>query len=425
MKLLSAIRFAVALSLLSMLMVATGLSQSFKESAPLASGVPTPPRPRAPEIAVRAFPRVDLGSQRQLKYVGSYSADGKFRALSKLDRLLGRAARATPQAATPQVPPFVQLGTSERLVEDFESPGRAVNVAKGHSALAEARDGLIRLVYGRENVLRTPRHVTTDSRQRLIISDPAVPAIHVLDTRGKRSFRIVGGPGRRLRLPSGAAVDGEDNIYVADSERGMVFVYGPDGSFLRHIGNLGGGEGLFHYPTSIAIDRKAGHLYVLDSPRLFMLDLQGKFLNRIGRSRGGTGEFTNPTDIALSPDELLVLDADGSRVEIMDLQCRLLRRLSLPNVLRSQETGLGVDSFGNIYVSFASASMVRVYNHDAALLSSFGYEGIRIGEFNSPTGLWLDSTNHIYVADTGNVRVQVFQLGVLNAVTQQVTATLH
>ena len=334
MKLLSAIRFAVALSLPSVLMVAAGLGQSFKESAPLASGVPTPPRLRAPEVAVRAFPKVDLEGQRQLKYVGSYSADGKFRALSKLDRWLGRAAQATPEAAPPQVPPFVSLGPSERRVEDFEPPGHAVDVVQGHSALAEARDGIIRLVYGRGNILRAPRHVTTDSRQRLIVSDPAVPAVHVLDTKGKMSFRIVAGPGRRLRSPSGVAVDAEDNIYVADSERGMVFIYGPDGSFLRDIGSLGGGEGLFHYPTSIAIDRKAGHLYVLDSPRLFMFDLQGKFLKRIGRSRGDTGEFTNPADIALSPDELLVLDAAGSRVQIMDLECNLLRRLSLPNVPR-------------------------------------------------------------------------------------------
>lgn len=275
----------MAVSLPSVLMVGAGLSQSSKVSAPLASGVPAPTHLRAPEIAVRAFPIVDLGSQRQLKYVGSYSADGKFRALSKLDRLLGRAARGMPGAATTQVPPLIQLGSNERQVQDFEAPGHAVDVVKGHSTLAEARDGLIRLVYGRENVLRAPRHVTTDSRQRLIISDPAVPAIHVLDIKGKRPFRIVGGPGRRLRLPSGTAVDAEDNIYVADSERGIVFVYGPDGSFLRDIGNLGGGEGFFHYPTSIAIDRKAGHLYVLDSPRLFMLDLQGKFLMRIGRSR--------------------------------------------------------------------------------------------------------------------------------------------
>ncbi len=96
------------------------------------------------------------------------------------------------------------------------------------------------------------------------------------------------------------------------------------------------------------------------------------------------------------------------------MQCHLLRRLSLPYAAGSQETGLGVDSFGNIYMSFASVSLVRVYNHDAELLSSFGYGGIRIGEFSSPTGLWVDSTNRIYVADTGNVRVQVFQFAELN-----------
>jgi sugar lactone lactonase YvrE len=32
------------------------------------------------------------------------------------------------------------------------------------------------------------------------------------------------------------------------------------------------------------------------------------------------------------------------------------------------------------------------------------------GEFNSPAGLWIDGRNRLYVADTNNGRVQVFQL---------------
>jgi hypothetical protein len=35
---------------------------------------------------------------------------------------------------------------------------------------------------------------------------------------------------------------------------------------------------------------------------------------------------------------------------------------------------------------------------------------MEIGEFNSPAGLWIDGTNRLYVGDTNNGRVQVFQL---------------
>jgi len=47
-------------------------------------------------------------------------------------------------------------------------------------------------------------------QQRLIISDPAGKALHVLDPKRKASFRIVADRGRRLGEPMGVAVDAAD-----------------------------------------------------------------------------------------------------------------------------------------------------------------------------------------------------------------------
>jgi sugar lactone lactonase YvrE len=71
---------------------------------------------------------------------------------------------------------------------------------------------------------------------------------------------------------------------------------------------------------------------------------------------------------------------------------------------------LAVDSDANIYVSNLGGAAVRVYDRVGHLLSSFGSGGIQLGEFLAPTGLWIDGANRIYVADTDNRRVQVFQL---------------
>ncbi len=383
----------VAMAGVGVLLTAPGLGDSLKDSAPAIHEASTVP--------VRAFPRMSLGSQRELKYVGSYSADGKFRA---------RPSPATPRAAR-ELPHSMRLATTERRIEDFEHSNHFVAVAQDRSAFAEVRDRLLTLVYGRESVLRTPRHLTTDSRRRLIISDPGGPAVHVLDPGGKNSFRIVAGQGHRLGMPSGTAVDREDNIYVADSDRGVILVYNSEGGFLRSLGVLNGGEGLFHRPTSIAIDRKADRLYVLDSPRLFMLDLNGKVLQRLGTLRSNTGPFENPMDIALTEHELLVIDGAGTRVHMIDLQCNPVRKMNLPHVPMSGDISVGVDSQGNIYASFAGASTIRIYNHDGVLLGSAGYLGTRSGEFDFPTGLWVDANDRVYVADTSNARVQVFQLG--------------
>ena len=319
------------------------------------------------------------------------------------------------------------LSSNERVVDDIEPPGHAMALPEVHSLVGSARDAVVSLVYGRPSVLRTPQYLTTDSQQRVILSDPGIPAVHVLDPKRKTSFSILGGQGRRLRSPAGVAVDGEDNIYVADSDRGMVLVYDQYGKFVRYIGNFHG-ENMYQRPTGIAIDRKAGHLYLADSPRhlIFILDLEGHLLKRVGdqwddtngetlksRKDIGPGKFDYPTEIAVSDHQVAVLDMAGTRVQIMDLECNLLRGFSFPNAYHQQadkENGLALDKHGSIYVSYAATSEVRMYNSEGGLLASFGQAGSKAGEFSAPRGLWVDASNRLYVSDTQNIRVQLFQL---------------
>jgi DNA-binding beta-propeller fold protein YncE len=225
-------------------------------------------------------------------------------------------------------------------------------------------------------------------------------------------------------LPNGIAVDAADNIYIADSERGLVLVYAPDGKFLRYIGKRGD-ESLFHYPTAIAIDRNSGRLFLLDTPRhvLFVLDLEGNILKRVGRPRPNAigrvlGEsilmdLDSPTEIAIGNNELVVVDSENSRIHVMDLQCKPVAQFIIRAVRDSPiigELGLGVDLTGNIYVSNTTDSHIRIYGRDGTLLGSFGRNGSEVGEFSSPAGLFVDGGNRLYVADTNNSRVQVFQL---------------
>lgn len=81
-----------------------------------------------------------------------------------------------------------------------------------------------------------------------------------------------------------------------------------------------------------------------------------------------------------------------------------------PNMNR--ENGLGSDRNGNVYVSSFHSSMVRVFRDDGQLLSGFGRPGHSAGEFVCPAGLWIDSGNRLYVTDSGNGRVQLFQIKV-------------
>jgi sugar lactone lactonase YvrE len=372
--------------------------------------------------ATRVFPSGDLACGPHVEYLGVYSADGKFSSASGLTRLHDgsgmdplRRRRFDPSVVRPaEVPPIFTLHPREQVVENYESPAHATKPAKGRSVFSALLDGIVTFAYGREASLQSPNRVTTDSKGRIIVSDPTAAAVHILDP--KRPIRIAGGPHRRLLAPGGVAVDGEDNIYIADSAQGFILVYDSDGRFLRYIGKRGN-EGWFHLPAGMAIDRESRRLYLLDSEKnlLWVLDLEGNALNRIGRYRGGTSrvEFSAPTEIALAKDALVVLDSAGSRIQILDLQGNPIKQFAIRVARGGQpapDMGLALDSAGNIYISNLEGSSIRVYSCEGVLLSSFGGTGFRLGEFQSPTGLWIDPTDRFYIADTTNRRVQFFQL---------------
>jgi DNA-binding beta-propeller fold protein YncE len=68
-----------------------------------------------------------------------------------------------------------------------------------------------------------------------------------------------------------------------------------------------------------------------------------------------------------------------------------------------------VDSEGHLYVVEGLSDMVQVFDRKGRLLYYFGHPGTGFGEFQLPTGLFIDREDHVYVVDSYDRRVQVFQ----------------
>ena len=71
--------------------------------------------------------------------------------------------------------------------------------------------------------------------------------------------------------------------------------------------------------------------------------------------------------------------------------------------------GIAVDSEGHIWVSDSLRNTIQVFDRQGRLLLIFGKIGTDRGEFNIPAGLFIDKKNRLYVADSYNYRVQMFQ----------------
>jgi DNA-binding beta-propeller fold protein YncE len=422
MKPLSVGRVPRGVLLFSLLAIGSGFSQPVPAAVILSPNVSAKP---CNTVRSAPFPNIGLDCTHQLEYLGQFSADGVYSPLSPNRRWYNQQEPAVPTnfqrdgqplARPVEVPKFVNLHPQEKVKENLIPPSHAVKAIRGQSRLAVFRDHVVTFVYGREQSLLAPQHLTIDSKGRMLISDPVARAVHVLD--GTSSFRITGGDRHRLRKPGGIAVDAEDNIYVADSALGLVEVYDPRGTFLRYIGKIDD-ETLFDFPTGIAIDRTNARMYLLDTPRnvLLILNLKGNILKCIGRHSTNevTVEFRYPTEIAMSDEEIIVLDAAGSHIQVLDLDGNLLRQFntytsSSPGIPQMPaEMGLGTDAEGNIYLSNFRDSGVRIFNRDGKIVSSFGKQGDREGQFNCPTGVWVQN-GRLFIADTVNRRIAVFKI---------------
>lgn len=403
-----------------------GLAASFAQPAtirPIDGAPATAAISPVSSEATRAFHGLHLSHGLDLTYVGMVSPDAVFRASSRGTSPNGNApgegiAPAAPLHAfreASEVPGWMLL-CNERAIESPEAPTHAVASFHVPSRPAALRNHFLTYAYGRPSVISAPKYVATDSRHRVVISDPSRSAVHVLDPREKTSFRLIAGKGYRVHEPAGVAVDANDNLYVADSEGGMVVVFDSNGNFLRSLGDFKG-EPEFISPRGIAIDQRNQHLFVVDTPSgmVFELDLAGHFLKKLGRARNGSNEkqFEWPTQIAVNHEHIFVLDRWGTRVQVLDLNLAPVGSFEL--TLSSDpehypENGLGADEQGRVYVSLSSNSVIQIYSSDGTQLSSFGQSGTRVGQFAGPGGLWIDSGNRLYVADSGNGRVQMFQL---------------
>lgn len=345
--------------------------------------------------------------------VGIYLPDGSYRTTNNAAAYPSEGEYFEPNQAV--VPRSFRLHSNESVVENYAPPVHASTAVGGHSVLGSLLDNIVTFAYGRQKVLYHPTHLVTDSQGRMIVSDPELNAIHILDLAGKKSFRISGGPQRRLQSPGAIAVDSEDKIYVADRKLGLISVYDPQGKFLRYLGIVQG-ESMFDSPSAIAIDKKRARLYVVDSTgdEMIAMDLLGNVLKRIGGERGrSTVNLKHPSEIVVWNDEVVVLDRFGSRIAIFDPDYNLIHSFSVrsengPPIF--SEIGLALDEHANIYLSNMLGSGVRVYRHDGRFLGFLGSESGGQRSFKLPSAIWIDSTGRLFVADTRNSRVEVFEL---------------
>jgi DNA-binding beta-propeller fold protein YncE len=257
----------------------------------------------------------------------------------------------------------------------------------------------------------------TPDEKLLYVTSNAGGKTLVVDLANSRMRRFANEEGKRPRAPFGVAVDADGNVYISDHVGAEVWVYAPDGSFLRKFG-----DGKLDRATGIAIDRRRQVVYVTagatsrtEHHRVEVFSLKGQHLRTIGTRGGDPGNFNVPANLAVSNDgRLWVVDMLNFRVQIFDPDGQLVGMFGSIGAGRpgtfDKAKSISFDAFGNIYVVDSHIACVQLFNTKFQPLMAFGGRGKEPGYFLMPTAIAIDSRNHIFVADFGAGRVNEYVL---------------
>ncbi len=206
----------------------------------------------------------------------------------------------------------------------------------------------------------------------------------------------------------------QGRLYVSDTVRRSVHLFNvPSGEF-KEIGLEE--PGALRKPLGMAVDNDC-NLYVVDGTlkRVVVYDQDGDFLSAFG----GSDKFHRPTHVDVDADAryAYVVDTGGvstdqHRIRVFDIATGqhsfdIGRRgtgegeFNLP-----KDVAIGPD--GRIYVVDSSNFRVQVFESDGTYVATFGSIGVQPGQFSRPKGVATDPDGNIYVTDAAFGNFQIF-----------------
>jgi len=254
------------------------------------------------------------------------------------------------------------------------------------------------------------------------------------------------GSAARFYHPSGITADGAGNLYLADTDnntiRKIVASTGAVSTLAGLAGNPGDTDGAgssasFNNPSGVAVDG-SGNVYVADTMNntLRKVNTLGVVSTLAGSpgtagSVDGTGsaaQFFGPQGLTIDASgNLYVADTNNHTIRKVVSSTGVVTTLAglagnagsadgLGSLARFNfPSGLAVDSAGNLYIADTDNHTIRAVSPSgqvSTLAGLAGYSGGADGtgsaaRFDSPSDLAVDSAGNVYVADTDNCTIRV------------------
>jgi len=250
-----------------------------------------------------------------------------------------------------------------------------------------------------------------------------------------------------LNVPWGLVVDPAGNIFVADQASNLMLkVSGGEVAAVAGNGAIGAGgdngpatSAQLTFPSGVAVGSD-GSLYIADTFDGRIRKVTNRVITTVaGSSTAGFGGDNGPATSALLDSPYAVAVDSAGNLYIADAGNARVRKVSngvittvagggstfgdnapATSVALSFPTGLALDSSGNLYIADAD----RVLKVTNGVIATVAGPGTTLGDngpataasLNLPYSVAVDSAGNLYIADTNNERIRKVTNGVITTV---------
>jgi len=305
--------------------------------------------------------------------------------------------------------------------------------------------------------INNPYGVAVDSAGNIYIADNGNKRIRKVNTSGIISTVAGNGTGgylgdggvataAQLNNPYGVTVDNNGNIYIADTSNRRIRKVNTSGIISTVAGNGTAGysgdggaatAAQLNNPYGVTVDN-SGNIYIADTSnrRIRKVNTSGIISTVAGNGTAGySGDGGAATAASLTPYGV-ALDSTGN-IYIADGSYHRIRKVNTSGIISTvagngtagysgdggaataaqlnNPTGIAVDSTGNIYITDGINRRIRKVNTSGIISTvagngTAGYSGdggaATAAQLYYPTGVAVDSTGNIYIADNSSNRIR-------------------
>ncbi|GAB3915484.1 phosphodiester glycosidase family protein [Mucilaginibacter boryungensis] len=292
------------------------------------------------------------------------------------------------------------------------------------------------------STFHTPEGLAFDSNGNMFVADcgnnlirKITPAGVVSTFAGSTTAGLVDGTGTAARFdsPIRIAIDGSNNIYVADRDNNRIRKITSAG-VVTTIAGGGTAPNSFNFPIDVAVTSDGSTLYVADAHNNVIKKIAhsgSSYTTSVYAGSGtagflaGTGtaaEFNNPSGVAIdAAGSVIVADRNNNCIRKITTAKAVYRLAGVAGTSYDVDADNGVATFGQpygvtvandgcIYVTDIGYHQIRRISNSGSYVNTVagtgGYNGTTDGRFNTkfdtPTSIAIDNSGNFYVADAFN-----------------------